>query len=41
MYQGCLVQVDNDIELAVGLQFKPYLWHPCGVAWDSVPEQLW
>ena len=20
---------------SVGLQFKPYWWHPCGVTWDS------
>ena len=34
--KGCLVQVGNGIELeAVGLQFEPYLWHPCGVTWDS------
>ena len=34
--QGCLVQVGNGIELeAVGLQFKLYLWLPCGVTWDS------
>ena len=33
---GCLVQVGNGIELeAVGLQFEPYLWLPCGVTWDS------
>ena len=33
---GCLVQVGNGIELeAVGLQFKPYQWLPCGVTWDS------
>ena len=33
---GCFVQVGNCIELeAIGLQFKPYLWHPCGVTWDS------
>ena len=32
---GCLVQVGNGIELeAFGLQFKPYLWCPCGVTWD-------
>ena len=32
----CLVQVGNGIELkAVGLQFKPYQWRPCGVTWDS------
>ena len=35
-YQGCLVQVGNGIELeAVGLQFEPYRWRPCGVTWDS------
>ena len=34
--QGCLVQVGNGIELeAVGLQFEPYRWRPCGVTWDS------
>ena len=36
--EGCLVQVGNGIELeAVGLQFEPYLWRPCGVpvTWDS------
>ena len=34
--RGCLVQVGNGIELeAVGLQFEPYLWRPCGVTWDS------
>ena len=34
--QGCLVQVGNGIELeAVGLQFEPYRWCPCGVIWDS------
>ena len=32
----CLVQVGNGIELeAVGLQFEPYRWRPCGVTWDS------
>ena len=31
-----LVQVGNGIELeAIGLQFEPYLWRPCGVTWDS------
>ena len=26
----------NGIELeAVGLQFEPYRWRPCGVTWDS------
>ena len=31
-----IVQVGNGIELeAVGLQFEPYLWLPCGVTWDS------
>ena len=30
------VQVGNGIELeAVGLQFEPYRWRPCGVTWDS------
>ena len=34
--KGCLVQVGNGIELeAVGLQFEPYRWRPCGVTWDS------
>ena len=34
-FQGCLVQVGNGIELeAVGLQFEPYRWRPCGVTWD-------
>ena len=34
--EGCLVQVGNGIELeAVGLQFEPYRWRPCGVTWDS------
>ena len=34
--QGCLVQVGNGIELeAVGLQFEPNRWRPCGVTWDS------
>ena len=38
----CLVQVGNCIELdTVGRQFEPYLWLPCGVTWDAVPEQLW
>ena len=33
---GCLAQVGNGIELeAIGLQFEPYLWLPCGVTWDS------
>ena len=33
---GCLVQGGNGIELeAVGLQFEPYRWRPCGVTWDS------
>ena len=33
---SCLVQVGNGIELeAVGLQFEPYRWRPCGVTWDS------
>ena len=31
-----ILQVGNCIELeAVGLQFEPYLWLPCGVTWDS------
>ena len=31
-----LVQVGNGIDLeAVGLQFEPYQWLPCGVTWDS------
>ena len=31
-----MVQVGNGIELeAVGLQFEPYRWRPCGVTWDS------
>ena len=30
------LQVGNGIELeAVGLQFEPYRWRPCGVTWDS------
>ena len=34
--EGYLIQVGNGIELeAIGLQFKPYLWLPCGVTWDS------
>ena len=34
--KGCLVQVGNGIELeAVGLQFEPCRWRPCGVTWDS------
>ena len=33
--EGCLVQVGNGIELeAIGLQFEPYQWCPCGVTWD-------
>ena len=29
-------QVGNGINLeAVGLQFEPYQWRPCGVTWDS------
>ena len=35
---GCLVQVGNGIMIeleAVGLQFEPYRWRPCGVTWDS------
>ena len=36
LVEGCLVQVGNGIELkAVGLQFEPYRWRPCGVTWDS------
>ena len=36
LFMGCLVQVGNGIELeAVGLQFKPYRWCPCGVTWES------
>ena len=35
-FTWCLIQVGNGIEMeAVGLQFKPYLWCPCGVTWDS------
>ena len=35
-FMGCLVQVGNGIELeAVGFQFEPYWWLPCGVTWDS------
>ena len=31
-----LLTVGNGIELeAVGLQFEPYQWRPCGVTWDS------
>ena len=30
----CLVQVGIELE-AVGLQFVPYRWLPCGVTWDS------
>ena len=31
-----VVQVGNGIELeALGLQFEPYRWRPCGVIWDS------
>ena len=38
--QGCPVKVSNGIELdTVGRQFKLYLWRPCGVTWDVVPEQ--
>ena len=34
--EGCLVQVGNGIDLeAVGFQFEPYRWRPCGVTWDS------
>ena len=34
--KGCLVQVGKGIELeALGLQFEPYRWRPCGVTWDS------
>ena len=25
----------------VGRQFEPYLWRPCGVTWDVVPEHSW
>ena len=25
----------------VGSLFEPYLWRPCGVTWDIVPEQSW
>ena len=33
---GCLVRIGNGIELeAVGLQFEPYWWLPCGVTWDT------
>ena len=33
---GMSCQVGNGIELeAVGLQFEPYRWRPCGVTWDS------
>ena len=49
--RGCLILVGKDIELdAVGSQFHPYLtagyvciwwWCPCGVTWDTVPEQSW
>ena len=36
MDRGCLVQVGNGIEPeAVGLQFEPYRWRPCGMTWDS------
>ena len=34
----------SSIELgtsAVVRQFEPYRWRPCGVTWDSVPEQSW
>ena len=31
-----IVQVGNGIELeAIGLQFEPDRWLPCGVTWDS------
>ena len=34
--KGYLVQVGNGIELeAVGFQFEPYRWRPCGVTWNS------
>ena len=34
--EGCLFQVGNGIDLeAVGFQFEPYRWRPCGVTWDS------
>ena len=42
--QGCLVQVGNDIKLNTvghGFESSGYRWHPCGVTWDAVPEQLW
>ena len=36
-----IVQGGNGIELeAIGLQFKPYLWRPCGLTWDS-SRTLW
>ena len=39
---GCLVQVGNGIELdTVGRQFESYLWRPCDVTWDVVPELSW
>ena len=39
LLKGCLVQVGNGIELqAVGFQFEPYWWRPCGVTWDFVPH---
>ena len=42
MRTRCLVQVGNGIELdTVGSLFEPYLWRPCGVTWDIVPEQQW
>ena len=35
LYTIMIVQVGNGIELeAVGLQFEPYRWRPCGVTWD-------
>ena len=40
--QGCLVLVGTNIELdTVGRKSVPYRWRPCGVTWDSVPEQSW
>ena len=39
-YKEYTAQVGNGIELdTVGRQFEPYLWRPCGVTWDVVPEQ--
>ena len=35
-YKCLPIQVSQCIELeAVGLQFEPYRWRPCGVTWDS------